>query len=410
MPAINPQRLIEDLSELRQFGAKDSGVVRTTYSDVDIASRHWLVEKMRSANLDASIDGVGNVIGRSRLPGKCVLLGSHTDTQLTGGWLDGALGVIYGLEVARAMSEDLNTQALAVDVASWADEESSYLGMVGSRSFCGQVSENEIKAAVGKDGRRLIDALEVHGLLDQPRTRLDPSRQVAYLEAHIEQGPTLEAANKKIGVVTTIIGMRDFEIAFSGQQNHAGTTPMKLRRDAGMQLIHFAHGLTTAVAEVAGDRTVWTIGNIDFEPGAPSIIPGRARMLWQFRDPEETRLDQLQRLTEDMVESFNATNAVQATLILRDNSARAAPMNDFLQQRLASSAQIHCAKQWVSMPSGAAHDAQNLANHIPTGMLFIPSVNGISHSFEEDSHEEDIILGCQVLADAVAEILIAKNS
>lgn len=380
--------------------------MRTTYSKTDIASRHWLVEKMTQANLDACIDGVGNVYGRSQQPGRCVLVGSHSDTQPSGGWLDGALGVIYGLEVARAIAECKQTRHLAVDVISWADEEGSYLGMIGSRSFCNLLDDKEIKAAIGIDGRSLTDALRDCGLINLPLAQYDLQRHIGYLEAHIEQGPFLEKQNKKIGVVTSIVGMRDFEIVFTGQQNHAGTTPMLLRKDAGMALIEFAHDLVHAVGDIAGEKTVWTIGKVELEPGAPSIIPVKAKMLWQFRDPDQSRIEDLQKLTEEKVKVFNETQEVRASLTLLDDSAQATNMDNYFQSKLAESAQSHCPEQWIHMPSGAVHDAQTLSKRMPSAMLFIPSIGGISHSFEEDSHEQDIILGCQVLTDAVANILL----
>lgn len=409
MPRINAARLLNDLHTLRGFGATGTGVVRTTYSDVDMDSRRWLRDQMQAIGLNAVIDGVGNVIGRSDNPGKSVLIGSHSDTQPTGGWLDGALGVIYGLEVARSLSTSKETAHLAIDVASWADEESSFLGLIGSRSFCGCLEESEIEQAIGRDGSSLVESLLQHDLYHKERIRFDPLRHGTFLEAHIEQGPYLEAEDKVIGIVSSIIGMRDFSIEFSGQQNHAGTTPMLLRKDAGMGLIKFANDLDQAMQEEAGNRTVWTIGNVQFDPGAPSIIPGSAVMRWQFRDPEESRIERLIAVTERVVDEFNGLNQVQATLTLIDESARATPMNEGVQRHLSMAADQHCPDRWISMPSGAAHDAQTFAPILPTGMLFIPSIGGVSHSFEEDSHERDIVLGCQVLADAAATIAKELN-
>ena len=405
MPTINAKRLLDDLKTLRSFGASGNGVVRRSFSAVDLASRRWLVERFTEAGLDARIDGVGSVIGRSRNPGKTLLIGSHTDTQPTGGWLDGAMGVIYGLEVARALSESEDTKALAVDVASWIDEEGSYLGLLGSLSFCGDLPDGAIHTGVSDDGHRLTDALKEAGLDGQAVATLEPERYAGYLEAHIEQGPYLEAEKKRIGVVTSIIGMRDFTVVFRGQQNHAGTTPMSLRRDAGAALIEFSHEITTAFRAQAGERTVYTIGHVEFFPGAPSIIPGEARMILQFRDPAESKLDEFASVLLELFDKFNTTGPVSVEVSGRSNDAEAAGMDTGFQRHLIEAACLHAPDAWVSMPSGAAHDAQVLAKHMRAAMLFVPSIGGISHDFAEDTSEEDIALGCQVMATAAATIL-----
>ena len=246
MPSINPARLMAELKHLRTFGAEGTGVVRPSLSPVDMASRRWLHERMIEAGLDACIDGVGNVIGHSRNPGKALLVGSHSDTQPRGGWLDGALGVIYGLEIVRAFAEDPATLQFAVDAVAWIDEEGTYLGCLGSRSFCGVLTTEAIESAANADGYRLTEAITAAAVDGVPPARLEPARYVGYLEAHIEQGPYLEAADHKIGVVTSIVGIRGCRIQFRGQQNHAGTTPMPNRKDAGVGLIDFAYKLRPA--------------------------------------------------------------------------------------------------------------------------------------------------------------------
>lgn len=405
MPRINPTRLMDDLAHLRTFGASGTGVMRPSLSPVDMAARHWLRQRMTEAGLDAHIDGVGNVLGRSRNPGKALLVGSHSDTQPRGGWLDGALGVIYGLEIVRALAEDPATRDLAVDAVSWVDEESTYLGCLGSRSFCGIVSQEAINAATNAQGGRLTDALVAAGLDDIAPARLEPNRYIGYLEAHIEQGPHLEAAGNTIGVVTSIVGIRGCRIEFHGQQNHAGTTPMPLRKDAGVALIDFGYKLRQAFQAVAGPQTVWTIGRVTFSPGAQSIIPGEADMLLQYRDPEEERLDQLEAAIHQLAATANREGPVEVKVVQTRTPIAPTIMDAGLQQHLAQAAERHATGAWVHMPSAAGHDPMVLSAHLPCGMLFVPSINGISHDFAEDSHEADIIRGCQVLADAAASIL-----
>ncbi len=406
MPDINPTRLIDELKHLRTFGAVGTGVVRPSLSPDDMASRHWLRERMVEAGLDAHIDGIGNVIGRSHNRGKALLVGSHSDTQPRGGWLDGAMGVIYGIEIVRAFAEDPATRDdVAIDAVAWVDEEATYLGCLGSRSFCGVLSQEDSESATNTAGDRLTAAITAAALEGIAPARLEPARYVGYLEAHIEQGPYLEAAGHKIGVVTSIVGIRGCQIQFRGQQNHAGTTPMSYRKDAGVALIDFAYKLRQELQAIAGPKTVWTIGRVSFSPGAPSIIPGEAGMILQWRDPDQQRLDHFERTVNALAET--ASHAGQVAVTVRANRAPIKPtiMDEDLQQHIAAAAERHAPGQWVHMLSAAGHDPMVLSAHLPCAMLFVPSISGISHDFAEDTHEADIILGCQVLADAAAAIL-----
>ena len=292
---IDPDRLLGDLRRLRGFGACGIGVVRQSLTPIDVESRHWLRARLEEAGLDARIDGVGTVFGRSRNPGPALLIGSHTDTQPRGGWLDGALGVIYGLETARALAECDETKHLAVDVASWIDEEGAFATCLGSLAFCGEVDPGgAIRDSTNEEGKSLGEALREAGLEGVPVERRERGRYVGYAEAHIEQGPWLEHEGKRIGAVTGIVGSRNFTVAFEGQQNHAGTTPMALRRDAGHALVELAHRVYETFPEQAGERSVWTIGRIALDPGVRSIVPGRAEMHLQFRDQDEAVLDRLE--------------------------------------------------------------------------------------------------------------------
>jgi beta-ureidopropionase / N-carbamoyl-L-amino-acid hydrolase len=409
-PKIDPERLLGDLKTLRSFGACGTGVVRQAFSDIDMAARRWLAQRMSEAGLEPRIDGVGNVVGRSPNAGRALVMGSHTDTQPRGGWLDGALGVIYALEVARALAEDRASAHLPLDIGSWMDEEGSYLGCLGSASFTATLSDEKIRAATNRDGRTVADALAAAGLAGEAPTRLDPERHCAYLEAHIEQGPVLEAEGKRIGVVTSIVGVRTFILTFSGQQNHAGTTPMKLRRDAGDALIVLAARLREAMRALLAERTVFTIGRIALDPGADSIIAGRAEMSLQIRDADEAQLDRMAAAVRRLVAEANEAGPVKVDLAESANGLKGALMDEGLQDHLAAAAERHAPGAWLRMPSGAAHDAQIFARRLPAAMLFVPSIGGISHDFAEDTAEADIVLGCQVLASAAAAILGDLNA
>ncbi|MFL9982399.1 Zn-dependent hydrolase [Paraburkholderia sediminicola] len=408
MVKIDPDRLLTDLKQLRSFGARGVGVVRLALSPVDLASRHWLAGRMAEAGLDAVIDGVGTVFGRSRKSGPALVIGSHTDTQPTGGWLDGAMGVIYGLEIARALAENDATSHLAVDVASWIDEEGTFSGLLGSRSFVGDPVEESIRSATNREGQRLQDVLEAAGLAGLPRARFEQGRHVAYLEPHIEQGGRLEAIGKSIGVVTTIVGLRELRLRFTGQRNHAGTTPMSIRRDAGAVLVAFIARVNDAFAQLADADTVWTVGRIDLDPGSLSVVPGRADMYLQFRDANAARLQAMEETVAALVRDFNAQGPAGVELTTFDEPMEPVTMDSALAEHLASAAEAVAPGQWLRMPSGAAHDAQVIARCMPACMMFVPSIGGVSHDFIEDTAEEHIVLGCQVAAIAAAAMLQAQ--
>ncbi|UUX49557.1 hydantoinase/carbamoylase family amidase [Nisaea acidiphila] len=405
MPKINAERLLNDLKTLRSIGAVETGVVRPALSEKDLEARRWLKQRFEEAGLDTTLDGVANVIGRSTKNGPALIVGSHSDTQPRGGWLDGALGVIYGLEVARALAEDPETSDLAVDVVSWQDEESRFYGCLGSRSWIG-VADSEVEAkATDRDGVKLTDALAAAGLTDVPRARMEEGRYVGYLEAHIEQGAWLEEAGEQIGVVTSIVGIRGMTLTFEGEQNHAGTTTMARRKDAATALFKAASRIHEEFPKHAKPTTVWTIGRVSIEPGAASIVPGYAELTLQFRDSEDALLDKYEEIVEEIVAAINAEGRVKAAATRNRTPVRPSDMDDGFQQHLAAAAEKTSPGKWRRMPSAAGHDPMVLVDALPCAMLFIPSIDGISHDFAEDSHEEDIVAGCQVLADAAASIL-----
>jgi len=397
MPTIDATRLLKDLRELARIGAYKTGVHRPTYSADDMTARHWFATRLTEAGLQPKIDGIGNVIGRSAAPGPKLLLGSHLETQPHAGWLDGALGVIYGLEVARVLGQ-------GIEVGAWADEEGHFGNFLGSRSFVRGIDPAEIARTVNRhDGGKLADALAQAGLAGRPRARLDPARYRGYLEAHIEQGDELDTSGLRLGVVTSIVGIWQYAIRFEGVQNHAGPTRMAIRRDAGVALVRLAGAIEARFPQVGGPRSVWTTGRILLEPGAPSIVPGAAEMLFQFRDADPARLAAMEQALEALVAEANAGPCSVALT----NLSRSTPklMDAALQDALERAAERNAPGMHIRMPSGAGHDAQIFAEALPAAMLFVPSIGGISHHYAEDTRDEDIVLGCQVLADAAAEIL-----
>lgn len=403
---IDGDRLLAGLHELRRFGATGTGVVRPTFSEPDLAARAWLRDRMTEAGLDARIDGVGNVVGRSRRPGPALLLGSHSDTQPTGGWLDGALGVAYAIEVAHALGADPATADLAVDAVAWSDEEGTYTSCLGSRSFAGRLTGDDL-AEEDAAGESAAAAIERVGLAGLEPARFEPDRHVGYLEAHIEQGPWLDAEGDLIGVVTSIVGIRALRITIAGRQNHAGTTPMPRRADAGVALFDYAVELRRRFAELAGPDSVWTIGNAGLEPGAESIVPGAAWCTLQFRDPDDERLARLETAAVELAAELTARGPCRLSAERRRVPIVPTVMDESLRAHLRTAAEAVAPGRWREMPSAAGHDAMELAHVMPCAMVFIPSIDGVSHDFAEDTHHDDIVRGCEVLARATVAALRA---
>ncbi|SDC39161.1 Zn-dependent hydrolase [Belnapia rosea] len=398
MPQIDAERFLKDLNELRQIGRYKTGVHRPTYSPEDMESRRWLMERMAEIGLEPSIDGIGNVYGRHRGPGPHLLAGSHIESQNQAGWLDGALGVMAALALARA--------GLPVDVAAFADEEGHFEGgFLGSKSIIGALPEEEIDRSRSRnDGTPLREALAAAGLAGKPRMQLEPGRHKGFFEMHIEQGTQLERAGLRAGVVTGIVAIWQWRITIEGMQDHAGGTTMAERRDAGLTAVRLLAMIDQEMPKACGERSTWTTGRIAVEPGAPSIIPGRADILFQFRDIEVATLDRMEACLRACVQESNRRERCTATLANVSKSLPA-PCDTAMMAALDAAAERNAPGLWQRMPSGAGHDAQYIARVMPVSMLFTPSIGGISHHWAEDTKEEDLALCCQILADAAEQFL-----
>ena len=397
---VDTARFLQDLNELRQIGAYKTGVHRPTYSPEDMESRRWLMARMAEIGLEPSIDGIGNVYGRHTGPGPHLLAGSHIETQNHAGWLDGALGVVSALALARA--------GLPVDVVAYADEEGHYEGgFLGSRSIIGALTEEEIDRSRNRtDGTPLRDALAAAGLAGLPRMQLEPGRHKGAFEMHIEQGTQLEKAGNRAGVVTGIVAIWQYRIVFEGQQDHAGGTTMAERRDAGLSAVRLLAAIDQEFPRICGPRSVWTAGRIALDPGAPSIIPGKADVLFQFRDISMEVLQRMEACLQSLVQESNRRERCPATLI---TVSRATPAlcDPAMMDALDAAAEAIAPGVWTRMPSGAGHDSQYVARKMPVAMLFTPSINGISHHWAEDTHPDDLALCCRILAEGAARFLAA---
>jgi N-carbamoyl-L-amino-acid hydrolase len=400
MIRIDGKRLLADLRELAGIGAYKTGVERLALSAPDIEARRWLVGKLAAAGLQASMDRIGNVRGRDPRAKRAILIGSHTDTVPRGGWLDGALGVGYALEIARSAIAADERHAVGVDVISFEDEEGTYLPFLGSRSYFGDLDDAEVATARSKDGASLAAALATIAN-EPPPLRFDAEREICYLEPHIEQGPRMEAGSNRIGVVTGLVGIRRFRLRSHGAANHAGTTPMAMRKDAGAALIALAAALGDDMRALAGPETVWNIGNMVFRPGAANVVPGEGEMLFEFRDLDGAVMDRLQ---ERFVARVAEANRGPVKIEVEPTANLApTPLAQDLGAAIAAAA-IARGETPVALPSGAGHDAMVVARHMPAAMMFIPSIGGISHDITENTSDADIVFGCEVLADAVSRL------
>jgi N-carbamoyl-L-amino-acid hydrolase len=398
MVRVNPERFLKDLHHLRSFGAAGvgKGVVRPAFSPSDIEARQWLAAQIEAAGLRPHFDPVGNLFGLAE--GPSLLVGSHSDSQPEGGWLDGALGVIAGLEIARAARE---AGGPPVSVVSFQDEEGRFGVTTGSAIWSGNLA---LEVADHQTDRSRLSFAEARRVMAPMAGEfVDPSRFAGFLEMHIEQGPWLFEAGEAVGVVTDIVGIRDMRITLEGEQNHAGTTPMHRRRDAFQGLARFNALINERFRNVVTPSTVWTIGHVALHPDAHSIVPGRVVFSMQWRDGMADRLHRMETIIRDTAEEV----AREAGLDLSYGEMlglEPVPMDARLRAALCASAGAVAPGRWREMQSGALHDATNVARLMPAAMLFVPSINGISHAFAEDTDEGDLVTGLEVLAGAVARL------
>lgn len=395
---VNPDRFLKDLHDLRRFGASGvgKGVVRPAYSEADIAARDWLAGRMKAADLSVQVDPMGSVFGLCE--GPSLLLGSHSDSQPEGGWLDGALGVIAALEVARAARE---AGGPPVSCVSFQDEEGRFGVTTGSAAWSGALARDRLDSLVDPQGVTLPQARAAMG--DRLGDWLDPARFTGFLEMHIEQGPVMDTSGEAVGVVEAIVGIRDMVITFEGQQNHAGTTPMALRKDAFQALSAFNALLNDRLRNVVTPATVWTIGHVTLLPNAHSIVPGKVKFSMQWRDGDAGRLDWMEAIIRETAQEVAATRGLEMSTGPMLGIAPVA-MDAGFRAALSEAAEAEVPGRWRVMPSGALHDASNMARMMPAAMVFVPSIGGISHDFAEDTDEADLVTGLKVLAGAVTRI------
>lgn len=398
MPTISLPRLRQDLAALARFGRTASGgVARSAWSPAHEEARAWLLARMKEAGLETWVDPAGNTFGTIGAGAPAVLTGSHIDSVPDGGTLDGALGVLAGLECLRTIREAGTPLRRPLTLVAWSDEEGRYQGLFGSRAFAGKLKRADIPKMQAPDGDRLVDAMARAGFnaLEAPRAAVDPRSVSAYVELHIEQGPHLEARGIPIGVVEGIVGIRRNRVIFLGEPDHAGTTPMARRKDAFLAAAEYALRARDLVTKGGGGRSVTNFGVVEVQPGVTNIVPARAALLQELRelDPKVlVRLDRQCAALASRVARHRGTR-VRVERISRTEPAR---LSSEVQGAIEVAA-AHLGLRTRRMASAAGHDAQNLATLTRAGMIFIPSKGGKSHRPDEASEPRAIERGANVL-------------
>lgn len=399
---INEPRLSQTLKELGDIGASPDGMDRVAYSTEDIAGREYTIELMRQAGLETRIDTAGNIIGIRAGTGDdlpAIALGSHTDTVPKGGKYDGALGVMAAIEVVRTLEDQGHQTRHPVEVIDFTNEEGTrfHRWLVGSRSMAGLLEQEDLDAT-DDDGYGLGPCLaDIGGDIARIGEAVrGPGELAAYFELHIEQGPNLYQSGTPIGVVTGITGRAVFEVEIAGKANHAGTTPMSTRHDALVS----ASKLVLDIQKMAAEQEICrvsTVGSIKAIPNAVNVIPGNASIGLEFRDTDMEALAAAEQELRKITDRAVADDGVDME-VHRHRFTTSVPITPEMQAMVAEAAE-NCGLAWESLPSGAGHDAQAVAEIAPIAMIFVPSFDGISHSPEEYSTPEDCSNGARVLLE-----------
>lgn len=401
---INGERLWQSLMSLAQIGATPKGgVARLALTDLDRQGRNLVVSWAKDAGLDVSVDQIGNIFLRrkgnnSKLPP--VMTGSHIDTQPTGGKFDGNYGVLAGLEIVRTLNDHRIQTEAPIEVAIWTNEEGSRFVpvMMGSGVFAGAFTLNHAYSATDSQGITVLEELRRIGFLGEEVPGKHPIG--AYFEAHIEQGPVLVDANVTIGVVQGVLGIRWFDVVVRGMEAHAGPTPMNLRRDA----LQVATQIMQEVVACANRHAPYgrgTVGMVQVHPNSRNVIPGEVRFTIDLRNHTDKGVEQM----AEGVKTFAKELAHKTGLDIELRLVSSFSAQQFHEDCVLSVARAAQQLDYSHMPviSGAGHDAVYMASLAPTGMIFIPCKDGISHNELEDALPEHVTAGCNVLLHAILE-------
>ena len=396
---VNGARLNGWLAQFDSIGRTPTGINRVAYSEADLAGRAFTLDLYRQAGLTPRIDAAGNIFGRvagTDASLKPILIGSHVDSVTDGGNYDGPVGSFGAIEVARTLREQNVRLRHPVDVVVWSNEEG---GTIGSKSAVGMITAADLDV-VARSGKTRRDGIGIVGgnVARLSDAILKKGDIACYMELHIEQGGILEQKGLQIGVVEGIVGLRWFEITITGFSNHAGTTPMDQRQDAMLAAAKFTVAVNEAVRAVSG-RTVATVGRVVVSPNTTNVIPGQVVMMVDLRDLDQAKVEHFTTRFEQIGREIGTATNTKFAFARTVDSVPAISDPKVMSWIDGAVAALGLTRQ--RMPSGAGHDAQEIAHIAPMAMIFIPSVGGISHSPREFSKPEDITNGANVLLNAV---------
>jgi N-carbamoyl-L-amino-acid hydrolase len=402
-PKVNGERLNAHLTAIGEFGKNpQGGVTRLAYGEPDLAARAYATQLMREAKLTVVVDDAGNISGRragSDGTAKPILFGSHVDSVPEGGNYDGNVGVLGAIEVAQTLAEQGVVTRHPLEVVIWQNEEG---GTWGSHLVTAAVTPAEL-SSVARSGKSIRDGIVyLGGNPDQlARARRSKGEVHGYLELHIEQGGNLDRQKLDIGIVEGIVGLREWDVTIEGFANHAGTTPMNERRDAMLAAARFVEAADRIVRAEPG-RQVGTVGRIEAFPGAPNVVPGRVTCTLELRDLDDAKIQRLYETIRGEAERIGRLNGT--SFAFHEFVTHESALCDPRVRAIIGASAKELGFTTMSLPSGAGHDAQNMARICPMGMIFIPSVGGISHAPKEFSRPQDVTNGANVLLQALLKL------
>lgn len=411
---IQKERLQKDFAAMAQLIGLGEGVNRLAFTDADWEGRQYIIDCMNDAGLDVEIDGFGNVIGykvgtNPDLP--VVMVGSHTDSVPNGGNYDGVVGVLSAIEAVRSMIDDGFEHEHTIAVVDFMCEESSRFGAatLGSKAMRGKLTLNDLHRLVDTQGITLYDALKGRNLNPDAIESMAYNRPVkAFIEIHIEQGKVLEHEQKQIGIVSGIAGPKRFYVTIRGNADHSGATPMNLRHDALCGASKIILGIEEVTSMQEEPPVVGTVGIAEVVPGAMNVIPGAVKLGVDIRSISKVARDSVVFLIKELIDVIAEKRGLSYTIepISTDHPVSMHPLIVKEIERAVTSLQL----EYMIMPSGAGHDAMHWDEVAPTGMIFIPCRDGLSHNSAEFAAMDDIVAGAEVLENVIKNISLVSNA
>ncbi|WP_152657227.1 Zn-dependent hydrolase [Oceanobacillus sp. CFH 90083] len=402
----NQERIEKHIKNLSHFTATpNQGTTRLTYSEEDLQARTYIKEQMKAYGLEVREDGLGNIFGRlegEKKDGPSVIVGSHFDSVPNGGDYDGPAGVVAGLEVAALFQENRVKPAYPLEIIAMVEEEGSRFGggLMGSRGIAGYLQKDAIQQMKDKDGISVPEAMKKIGLDPSLEMKRNPETIKAFLEMHIEQGPVLEEEQISIGVVESIVGLTQLEVTITGKAGHAGTTPMDRRSDALVTAANIIAKLPQIAIE-EGEGTVATVGRHEVFPNGANVIPDKVVFSVDIRSSKEIHVKNVVQKVKDVINSYEMDN-IQTTV---EQSLYMQPKE--LNKEIRSLLKDSCEQldiSYLTMNSGAGHDAMVLSDITDVGLIFVPSKEGLSHCPEEWTAIHELAAGVEVLYETTLKL------